>query len=497
MPLPNSKFRQYRDQHPEYSSMSDADLFDAVYQTEYSQYPKDAVAKLVGYEDPNTAPGTARNLALSFEQGVSGVGGVVGDVMERTGVAPETGRMLQESSMSAKQKLRDRQSLQFQSDSAQPLLDENNNINPEYNLSALGGTVAESLPGMIATAPVGGLLSRAASGAIGAVGVGAEAANAAGSAIGFGAAEGQQAASQNAMQTSYDIRNIDRSGKDFDSLVKTDLFQKAYWDQDESLPQNERITNALDIVATKAGDQVFRDTFASTGGVGLLTGGGVMGLTRNAILKKGAGEAVDGFGKAALKSMGAEAGQEYLQSGGEQYNQNLAKRDFVNPEQDPIEGVYNAAATGALAGAATGGIGGISALSPTPKITDVSDIGNAQTVDDAISSASAILDQPVTTQTVAGVSNSFSAEQNNVSDYTSAFDKTAGEVFNAKEATQTENQTTGIAGEIPGSSNNGRQAGFNANRIEPIFDRLPQQDQSPTEQDLSSPVLGGAEQLTP
>lgn len=77
MTLPNSKFRQYRDLHPEYSSMSDADLFDAIYQTDYSQYPRDKVAQLVGYEDPKTAPGTARNLGLAFDKNVVGVGGVL------------------------------------------------------------------------------------------------------------------------------------------------------------------------------------------------------------------------------------------------------------------------------------------------------------------------------------------------------------------------------------------------------------------------------------
>lgn len=76
---------QIREKHPEYQGVSDADMFDYLHEEYYKDIPRTEFAKSIGYEDPATTPGTARNIGLAFDKNVVGVGGVVGDVLERTG----------------------------------------------------------------------------------------------------------------------------------------------------------------------------------------------------------------------------------------------------------------------------------------------------------------------------------------------------------------------------------------------------------------------------
>jgi hypothetical protein len=371
----NQFLENVRKEIPRYADIPDDELITHIHNKYYSQVPFEEFAKAAKYDDPETAPGTIGNLGLALTQGVVGVGGGVGDVLERTGIAPETGRYLQNNAMETMAKGDRSKSFEWQQDAAQPLLDESNNLNPEFGLTAIADSVAQSLPGMIASAPVGGLLARATGAGRKAAGAGKELSETVGSALGFGAAEGQQAASQNAMQTAYEIRNTP-----FSKLADSEAFKQAYWSQDDSVPHEQRMDNARESIATQAGNQVFVTTMATTGGIGAATGGGVLGMIRNKrLLNKAADES---FKAATLKGIKAEAGQEFWQSGFEALNKNIATRDFVDQNQDIYKNVANQALTGAVVGGVMGTMGGVSA------------IGRAKTADEAIDAFGQAMDQP-------------------------------------------------------------------------------------------------------
>ena len=86
---------------------------------------------------------------------------------------------------------------------------------------------------------------------------------------------------------------------------------------------------------------------------------GVLGAPMGAVFGKwfhGAGG--ERIGKSALGAMGIGAGgealQEFPQSGFEQFYQNQAMQDYVDPNQPLMAGVWDASAKGAIAGGLMG-----------------------------------------------------------------------------------------------------------------------------------------------
>lgn len=231
--------------------------------------------------------------------------------------------------------------------------------------------VAESAAPMIATAPIGGVIGAGAKGLMGtaaaAEGVGAvagavaryspraasmieSAAAKAPGALAGAITEGGQAALTNAAQTEQEILDPNKTPQ---SVLEQ---SKAYQD---ALASTGNIDAARRVVAQQAADDVASKTMLSTGGIGLVTGGGVLGTMANKWLGKGSAEAAHvgamGVAKGLAKEAGTEAGQEFLQSGAEQYIQDAAKQNYVDNSIDPNAGVLQAS----LEGAAVGGLMGV------------------------------------------------------------------------------------------------------------------------------------------
>lgn len=173
-------------------------------------------------------------------------------------------------------------------------------------------------------------------------------------AVGFGAAEGGTAALQNASQTEYQVRGMSPEEK-----ANSPTYQKFLSQADPSLSLTERDVQATDATAKAAADYVALRTLFSTGGIGIVTGGGAFGMLSRVLGKEAAGEAAKkGFLKLVGTGMGEEWLQETLQSGAEQWIQNKAIQEHVNPTIDPMTGVVSQAAGGGIVGGVMGGFGG-------------------------------------------------------------------------------------------------------------------------------------------
>ncbi|MGQ5525567.1 hypothetical protein ACUHMQ_20255, partial [Chitinimonas sp. PSY-7] len=224
---------------------------------------------------------------------------------------------------------------------------------------------SRSVPGMLATAPVGGVVGLAAKSGLGrlAVAKGAQAAAEAGTttlaqkallaapgAIGMGVAEGGQAALVNAEQTHAKVMDLAATPEDV--LLQNPTYRA-------TLQQTRDPLAARKAVADETANQVLRNTMVSTGGIGILTGGGALGSVFNRVTGQAgtslAGAGLGGMAKAMAKDIGKEAGQEFLQSGAEQYIQNAAERDHLDPSKDAWRGVGPAALSGAAVGGLLGG----------------------------------------------------------------------------------------------------------------------------------------------
>ncbi len=218
---------------------------------------------------------------------------------------------------------------------------------------------AESAPSMLAGAGPGALVTKglqtAAKGALSAgvgaggatmplvagiaapvSGIGAKVAARAPSAIGMGVGEGGVAASMNSAQERSKTENTP-----FEQLEKSPEFV--------ALKEQYGQEKARLMLAEKTASDVFLPTLAWTGGVGALTGGGALGRM---MMKQAAPE---GIIKGTLKGARDEAIQEFAQSGGETYIQNLAEQRHLDPSINPWEGVGESALSGAAIGGLLGG----------------------------------------------------------------------------------------------------------------------------------------------
>ena len=206
-------------------------------------------------------------------------------------------------------------------------------------LRKLGGQLAESTPAMLGMVlPAAGITK-----GLQAVGV----AKGVAGALGASTAEGLDTGAQNASDARLKTLNVP-----IEKLRASQAFQTELAKQDQSLPLDQREALAHTAIADQVANQVYKETAVSTGGIGLVTGGGALGK----IL--GGQSVTNNILKTVGKDVAAEMFQEAPQSGAEQLIQNKAQRDFVDPNQSLMEGVPTAAVEGGLVGGLTGGVMG-------------------------------------------------------------------------------------------------------------------------------------------
>lgn len=210
------------------------------------------------------------------------------------------------------------------------------------------GALAESAPGTIMSMGVGGPLTKGLTAVGGrllplaekgmnrlAMGAGA---------VGYGTGEGLVAGTTNATQARDEVLN-----RPVEQLAQTsDLYRQQIA---SGLPPDAARKAVADAVANQVGWESGLTVGLTGAPMGALMGkwfhGGGLGSSRTAGI---------------LHGMAGEAGQETLQSGAERYIQNVAERDYVDPNRPLGEGVANAAIAGGISGGLMGG--GIASVAP-------------------------------------------------------------------------------------------------------------------------------------
>jgi hypothetical protein len=208
------------------------------------------------------------------------------------------------------------------------------------------GTVVESVPGTVMGMGMGGPLTsglqRVGLAALPRLGtVGAERLAMGAGAVGYGAGEGLIAGGSDAVNARDAV--LQRS---HDDLQKNSPQYRALLD---SMTPDQARTKLAEDVANQVGLEAGLTVAATGAPMGaafgkLFHGAGKLGNTR--------------LGSLAMGTAG-EAGQEFVQSGAEQYLQNKAIQQNVDPSQDRWQGVLNQAVAGALAGGLMGGAMGM------------------------------------------------------------------------------------------------------------------------------------------
>ena len=231
-------------------------------------------------------------------------------------------------------------------------------VNPDFSIGetpiqSVLMSAAQSVPSMVQSVQFGAPIARAAAQARvgervtaglgsmpGAATVGRLVENAP-----FGVIEGVQAGAQNSAQVGQQIRDPNQTPDDV--IAQSPEFQKALIDSinaNPALPAQDHIKAAREAVAAAAERDVFGNTVPVTGGIGVLTGGGVLPrLSRP--LTGATREAGETFLKGVARGAREEARQEFLQSGAAQMVQNAAVPKYANPEPSLTDAVLNQAAT--------------------------------------------------------------------------------------------------------------------------------------------------------
>jgi hypothetical protein len=370
---------QLREQYPELTGTSDEVLVNFLHQNYYSDIPLNEFTKAVGFNPEGEASDLRSYALIPALKGTADIGGAVGYGLEASGIAPEYGRDLQESAQDVNARLTARQSQEARDDSAKTLIDENGNYGG-YNLGTLSQQLFQSAPGMLAMGAPGGLLARGATAGAKALGAG-KAASTIGSGLGFGAAEGIYSGATNAAQFQEEYRNTP-----FDKLVDNPVFIETYHTEtDPDASQEQRLEQTRDILARRGGDDVFKKTTATTGGLGVFTGGGMFGMIRDGAKGGILSRVGQGFLKEGIL-------QEAPQSALEQRHSNVAKRDYLDPSQDVNQGVLSSGLEGGLVGGVMGVGGGVFSRDSSEAIAD---IGKSESVDEAIAAAGNAVSQPI------------------------------------------------------------------------------------------------------
>jgi len=286
-------------------------------------------------------PGLTGNLRKTFLASTVNLGGATIEVGRKLGLIPDdTATREQIKGAESAKKLVESTSPSFKEEAAKQLFDKDGNYTGDFTATTLAHRLAASAPDILATiAPAGGLTKLAnASKIVKELGVGG--------ALGASMAEGVVAGAENANQTRQEALNTP-----IEVYRKNPLFHQTLSEIDPTLPLPQREELAKGILADKAANDVFTDTSISTGGIGLLTGGGAIGT----LVGGGAGKITRNVFKAIGKDAAKEAAQEMPQSYGEQLISNKAIKDYVDPTKDIHEGALNALVEGGIVGGVMGG----------------------------------------------------------------------------------------------------------------------------------------------
>jgi len=290
------------------------------------------------------AEDTGRLLLTGFE----GIGSALGYGLEKTGIAPELGKQIQDEHFKHDEMLRGNLSDPVKQASQEPLLDANNNLNPNFGWTSLATNVIPSIPGSVAMGGAGGVLAKAlGTGAKAVLGAETTASKLLTSGLGFGSSEGVFSAAQNADQWGQEQRQ-----KPVDEFKNSPLWNK-------TLAKNKGNEEATkEELINQGQSDIFKDTAITTGALSGLPGmaGGMYGKLFDAATS-GTKISAKGAFINALKGMGEEAAQEYPQSLFERRTTNQATKDYIDPNQDVSEGQWNDAAVGGLSGFAMGAMG--------------------------------------------------------------------------------------------------------------------------------------------
>ena len=299
--------------------------------------------------------------------GFEGIGSALGYGLEKSGIASELGRQIQDEHFKHDKMLRNNLSDPIKQASQQPLLDENNDLNPNFGWTSLATNVIPSIPGSVVMGGAGGVLAKGL-GIAGETALGLNAVKVAKEAgfqvtgnkakqllanellsksVGFGTSEGVFSAAQNADQWGQEQRQ-----KPIEEFKKSSIWS-------ETLTNNKGNEEATkeDLINQGQSD-IFKDTTITTGALSGLPGmaGGMYGKLFDAATS-GTKISAKGAFINALKGMSEEAAQEYSQSLFERRTTNQATKDYINPNQDISEGQWNDAAVGGLSGFAMGAMG--------------------------------------------------------------------------------------------------------------------------------------------
>ena len=294
------------------------------------------------------------DLRKTFMASTVNLGGAVLEGARQVGlISDEFATREQKKGAESAARLTEGTSPQFKREAAKTLIDEEGNFGG-FSGTTLLHRLTASAPDIIATiAPAAGAV-KLLEGAKWASKLGLK------GAVAASATEGLVAGAENANQA-----RLEALETPLETYRKNPLFLEEVSKLDPSIPLEEREEQVRTLLANKVGDDVFIKTTASTGIIGLATGGGAIGN----LLNRSGGKITQSYFKAVGKDIGQEALQEFGQSGGEHLIGAEAKKKYVDPSINVNEGLLNAMAEGALVGGVMGGGLGAASNIGAPLIT--------------------------------------------------------------------------------------------------------------------------------
>jgi hypothetical protein len=296
--------------------------------------------------EPSSLGNFANDIGVGFHQGLSSLGTAASEAGNLVGLVSDK----QAAQNAAGSQRRQEEIAQGYSKDHQDnsFINSEGGLNTDYSFRNAAVDLARSTPAIIGT--IGSSAAAAAVAPEAAVGVtAAKLIPRAVAALSEGFIEGSNAASN--------VRN-QVATTEYGTLLKQPKFVEVLKQQDNNLSGPQRLENARLQYADIAANDVGQSVTASTAGVAALTGGfesdlATRALNRGGLASKALGEAAS---KTPLyKNLAKEAFEELTQSGSSRYFQNVAEKDYINPNKDVTDGVVAEAAQGAVLGGATGG----------------------------------------------------------------------------------------------------------------------------------------------
>ena len=183
--------------------------------------------------------------------------------------------------------------------------------------------------------------------------------------LGYGASEGLIAAGSAGAAMEDMVLGMDHD----DLIASSDRYNQIYGAASD-MEEADRIAYAKQLLADEAGAEVARKVGVSTFLLGAPAGGALALLTKGV-----AGRiAQQSVARATAVGAAAEFSQEFAQSGAEQFLMNTGIQKYIDPTQDEMEGVWEAAIGGGLVGGVLGGAFGAAQYTPGKTESE----GNAQ-----------------------------------------------------------------------------------------------------------------------